>query len=82
MENKFPYSLVEKISFMRCAGTAEEKRAAEIIKEEMEMLGGTASFMNFPIPGSTLEQYAVRVISPYEEEVEAIPFGCPVSGNS
>ena len=76
MENKFPYSLVEKISFMRCAGTAEEKRAAEIIKEEIEKLGGTASFMNFPIPDSTLEQYAVRVISPYEEEVEAIPFGC------
>lgn len=75
MSKEFPYSIVEEISFKRCAGTEEEKRAAGMIKEEIEKLGGTAEFMPFAISTSEVKHYAVKVNAPYEEEVEAIPYG-------
>jgi hypothetical protein len=75
MKNEFPYSLVEKISFQRCAGTAEERRAADILKDEIEKLGGEASYMTFPISDSVIQRYSVRVTAPYTEDVEALPYG-------
>ncbi len=75
MKNQFPYSVAEKISFQRCAGTAEEKRAADILKDEIEKLGGEASYMQFPIPDSKIARCCVRVTAPYVQEVEAFAHG-------
>lgn len=75
MNQTFPYSIVEKISFKRCAGTEEEKRAAAILKEEIEALGGEASYMPFSIPEASVEKCVVKILVPYEAEVEAFAYG-------
>lgn len=74
MEHAFPYSVVEKMSFRRCAGTPEEKRAADMIKEEIEKMGGQASYMPFPIPGSRVSTCTVKINAPYEKEIETVPY--------
>ncbi len=46
----FAYDFVERLSFNRVAGTPAEEKAALIIKEEVEKLGGSAELMEFEIP--------------------------------
>lgn len=46
----YAYEFVKRLSFNRVAGTPEEAKAAEIIKEEAEKLGGTAEIQEFEIP--------------------------------
>jgi len=72
----FAYDLVNKISFTRPAGTPEAKRAAEIIMEEIASLGGTSAYEPFKIPASRFHKYGAKILSPYEKEIEVLPYGC------
>lgn len=75
MEQETLFSLVEKLSFKRCAGTEEEKQAAKILQEAIEQAGGTVTYMPFAIPEDKLKSHMVKVTAPYEQEIAAIPFG-------
>ena len=71
----YSYELVEKLSFLRYGGTEDEKRAAELLMAEIEKLGGKGEYQEFQIPACTLKKYSAKVIAPYEQELEVMPFG-------
>ena len=73
--NTYQYDLVKKMSFVRFGGTAEEKRAAAILMEEIEKAGGKGEYMPFNIPAYEVEKCSLKVVAPYEAELEVIPYG-------
>lgn len=73
--NNYQYALTEKLSFLRYGGTAEEKRAAEILMQEIENAGGKGEYMEFTIPAYELVKCTAKVTSPFEKELEVIPYG-------
>ena len=50
------WELLQKIGFVRVSGTAEEKRAAEILRDEIEERGEKARLEMFEVPGWKIEQ--------------------------
>ncbi len=62
------YALVEKLSFTRVCGTAEERRAAEIIMEELRSFGLTPHTEEFPITVGSVDEAALEVLSPYQKK--------------
>ena len=75
MDQNYPYSIVEKISFIRYGGTEEEKRAAALLMEEIEAAGGKGSYMPFEIPKYTVEKCAIVSPEPYAKQIETVPYG-------
>jgi hypothetical protein len=71
----YSYEVVEKISFTRWGGTDEEKRAAEILMNEITSNGGTAEYMEFKIPAYECHKCTAKVVAPFEKELEVIPYG-------
>ena len=78
MDN-YQYELVEKLSFTRYGGTAQELAAANILLDEIKAAGGEGCLMPFEIDAFDLESCSVRVIAPFKREVSAVPYG--LSGN-
>lgn len=74
MDN-YQYLLTEKLSFVRCGGTEEELRAANILLDEIRQAGGEGELMEFRIPAFTLEKCAMRVTAPFERQIPVIPYG-------
>jgi len=64
------YNFVKKIDFMRVGGTAGEKKAANIIKEQLDSFGIKTLFHNFPLATSLGSDIEFRFLEPYEKEVE------------
>ncbi len=73
--NTYQYDLVKKLSFSRFGGTEGELRAAKLLLKEIEELGGAAGLEEFDIPASVIKSYSVKVVYPYERELEVLPFG-------
>jgi hypothetical protein len=71
----YQYEIVEKLSFTRYGGTDEEKRAADILVNEITSNGGTAEIMEFQIPAYDLHKCSAKVIAPFEKELEVVPYG-------
>ena len=71
----YAYSVLEKLSFCRVAGTEDEKKAAQLLLAEIEAVGGSGEWMEFPIPACTVTQEGMRIVSPYAREVETIGYG-------
>lgn len=71
----YSYEVVEKISFTRWGGTDEEKRAAEILMNEITSHGGEAEYMEFKIPAYECHKCTMRVVAPFQKELEVIPYG-------
>ena len=69
------FDLVKKMSFLRNGGTDDELRAANILLEEIEKGGGKGELMDFQIPYFNLEKYSMKVVAPYEQEIETLPYG-------
>ena len=76
MQYQYQYNLVERLSFLRYGGTEEEKRAAGILMDEIKALGGAGEYMEFQIPACETKKQSVRVIDPYEKELETLAYGC------
>ncbi len=70
-----PYALVEKMSFVRYGGTAEELRAAELLLDEIKTLGGKGELMDFTIPQSSCKGFQFRVAAPYQQDIDVVPWG-------
>ena len=87
MSEKFPYSVVEKLSFIRYGGTDEEMRAANIIAEEIRAMGGAAELTPFEVPAGVVKKAEIRLPEAARaaagdslpESIETIPF--ELSGN-
>ncbi len=76
MIDNYQYELVERLSFLRWGGTAEERKAAEILLSEIEKLGGEGHLEEFQIPACELKKYSAKIIAPYEKELEVMAYGC------
>ena len=71
-DHGYAYSVLEKLSFNRVAGTEDEKKAAQLLLSEIEQAGGKGELMEFPIPASTVTQEGMRIVSPYAREVRPL----------
>ncbi len=74
MEKNYLYDLVERMSFVRFGGTAEELKAAELLLAEIEKVGGKGELREFEVPASRTLRHSVRVSAPYEAELEVLPY--------
>jgi len=73
--SKFPYSVVEKLSFVRYGGTEEELKAAKLLQEEMASFGGKGELMDFEIDQAVCQKCSMKVAAPYEQEIPTIHYG-------
>ncbi|MBQ8604773.1 MAG: M28 family peptidase [Oscillospiraceae bacterium] len=73
--NTYQYDLVQKMSFIRNGGTDEELQVANMLLAEIEAAGGKGEIENFEIPAYKFEKYSMKVVAPYEMEIETIPYG-------
>lgn len=71
----YAYDFVKKLSFIRQAGTPEAKKAAKVIMDEIASLGGTSVYEPFKFPACHFNKYSVKVLSPYEKEIDVRPYG-------
>lgn len=73
MNNKFDgqraYEFIKKINFNRLAGTKNEQKAANIIKEEFESFGLKAEFKKFKMATSHASYTEFKVLEPYEKTI-------------
>lgn len=84
MAGKFPFDIVEKISFIRYGGTEEELKAAKILQEEISNMGGSSELMDFEVPYANVKKASITVPEATEGGevpvvIETIPYG--LSGN-
>ena len=75
---KRAYELLEKISFERLGGSKEEKKAAEILKEEIEKRGVKAYEEEFEVDYSDVKVAKLEVLEPYNKSY--IVTGVKMSG--
>lgn len=75
---KRAYELLEKISFERLGGSKEEKKAAEILKEEIEKRGIKAYEEEFEVDYSDVKVAKLEVLEPYNKSY--IVTGVKMSG--
>lgn len=68
------FAFLERIAFNRPSGTAEERRAAEIIAEEIRAYGFEPAFEPFTFDEAETTG-TLTVVEPYEKTYEVRPFG-------
>ena len=71
MDN-YAFNIVKKLSFNRVAGTAEEKKAASIIQEEIEKLGGQSELLPFDMDYYKCNHCSAKAL---EKDLDVVCFG-------
>lgn len=61
--------LLEKIGFTRIAGSPEEEKAAQILKEECDKLGVPAIIQPFEIEQGIVEEATLEILEPFQQEI-------------
>ena len=74
------FSLLEKLSFNRLAGTKDEEKAISILKEEIEKEGLVPQIEGFEIDAPYIEKASLKVLEPYQKEY--IVTGVGMSGST
>ena len=64
MDKNRAWKLLEEISFVRVAGTKEELKAANILKDTAEKAGVNAVIEDFDIDGATISEATLEVLEP------------------
>jgi len=64
------FDFIKKINFIRLGGTENEKKAANIIKNEFESFGIAAYFHEFPIATSNNSIAELKFIDPYKKNIK------------
>ena len=72
---KRAWETLTKLSFERIAGTPEEKKAAEMILEEMQKAGVEASIEEFEIDMPEITEVSFAVTKPEYKEYHCIGIG-------
>ena len=72
----YQMATVNKLAFNRQGGTEDERRAAQIIRDEIAAFGGTSNVETFPIPHYDVIKASLKATEPNEREfaVNAIGF--------
>lgn len=67
INGKRAFDLLNRIGFIRLAGSEEELKAANILKAEIEAAGAKAIIEEFPITDAVVEKAELHVLEPYEK---------------
>ncbi len=70
------FELLKKIGFTRVAGSAEEMRAAEILKAECEAIGVPAIIEPFQIEDAEIETAVFEILEPFQKEYHVTGYKC------
>ena len=68
--------LLEKIGFTRIAGSPEEEKAAQILKEECDKLGVPAIIQPFEIEQGIVEEATLEILEPFQQEIHVTGYQC------
>ena len=71
VNGEYQYDLVKRLSFVRYGGTDDELRAANIILEEIEKIGGHGELMPFTVPAFDTVKCSASVNG---REIETVPY--------
>ncbi len=72
-------SLLKTLGFERIATYDSEKKAAEILAEEIKAIGLTPIYETFPVPQYTVTDCSLKITAPFEQEITCTGYG--FSGN-
>lgn len=75
MNGKRAFELLNKIGFVRMGGTEEELKCANMLKEEVEGVGGKADIVPFRVNGFNIKTAKLEVIEPVYKEYTVTGFG-------
>ena len=75
VNGEYQISAVNKLAFNRISGSADERRAAQIICEEVASFGGTATLEPFNIPHYEVKKAELKVTAPFERVINAHVLG-------
>lgn len=73
---KRAFEFLNKIGFVRTAGSAEELRAAEMIREECASIGVDVHIEEFKILGGEVEVAELEVLAPYQQKYTCTGYKC------
>ena len=68
------FELLKKMAFERVSGTDEERRAAEILRDEAASFGVEAAFDSFSVEDADVLRAELEVLSPFYKKYEATGF--------
>ena len=70
------FELLNKIGFIRTSGTKQEHLAANILKDEIETIGCSASLDPFKVPTANVKEVIFEVVEPYQKQYRVTGFAC------
>ncbi len=73
---KREFELLQKIGFTRIAGSPEEEKAAQILKEECDRIGVPAIIEPFEIEQGIVEEAKLEILEPFQAEVPVTGYQC------
>ena len=73
---KREWELLEKIGFTRIAGSPEEEKAAQILKEECDKIGVPAIIEPFEIEQGIVEEATLEILEPFQQEYPVTGYQC------
>lgn len=76
IRGKREMELLEKIGFTRIAGSPEEEKAAQILKEECDKLGVPAIIQPFEIEQGIVEEATLEILEPFQQEIPVTGYQC------
>ncbi len=75
MNGKRAFEILQKIGFERMSGTKEEEKAAKIICDEIEKIGGKPEIEEFEVNSQTIHKAKLEVLEPEYKEYKVIGYG-------
>ena len=72
------FELLKKIGFIRTSGSEEELKAANILLEEISLIGCTGHLEDYTVPTSKIKKALLKVVEPFEKEYEITPYNCSI----
>ena len=76
ISGKREMELLKKIGFTRIAGSAEEEKAAQILKEECDAIGVPAIIQPFEIEQGIVEEAVLEILEPFHQEYPVTGYQC------
>lgn len=75
-QEKRAFELLEKLAFVRTAGTRQEAQAAQILAAELESFGVEAQIVPFEIQDAKEPRASLKVVAPYEKTYAVTGYKC------
>lgn len=76
INGKRAYELLDKIGFIRTSGSADEKRASEILMDEIRSMGIEAKCEAFEVEDAIVHHATLTILEPYEKSYEVTAWKC------